>query len=69
MLLIEIALQHKEADRARQYLDVMKQYFPSDSEISSLQDENSICHKALAPHFGEFLQASFDSLFIAPSKM
>ena len=37
-LLIEIALQHKEVDRARQYLDVMKQYFPSDSETLDLQE-------------------------------
>jgi len=36
-LLIQIALQHEDANRARQYLDVMKQYFPSDSEISKLQ--------------------------------
>ena len=28
VLLIQIALRHKDADRARQYLDVMKQYFP-----------------------------------------
>ena len=36
-LLVEIALHHKDVDRARQYLDVMKQYFPSDSDIARLQ--------------------------------
>jgi tetratricopeptide (TPR) repeat protein len=39
VLLIEIALHHHEVDRARQYLDVMKQYFPPDSDISSLQEK------------------------------
>jgi tetratricopeptide (TPR) repeat protein len=38
VLLIQIALRHEDADRARQTLDVMKQYFPSDSEILKLQD-------------------------------
>jgi tetratricopeptide (TPR) repeat protein len=38
VLLIQIALRHEETDRAKQTLDVMKQYFPSDSEISKLQD-------------------------------
>ena len=38
VLLIQIALQHGDSDRARQTLDVMKQYFPSDPEISKLQD-------------------------------
>jgi Tfp pilus assembly protein PilF len=37
-LLIQIALRHEDANRARQYLDVMKQYFSSDPEISKLQD-------------------------------
>jgi Tfp pilus assembly protein PilF len=37
-LLIQIALGHEDANRARQYLDVMKQYFSSDPEISKLQD-------------------------------
>jgi cytochrome c-type biogenesis protein CcmH/NrfG len=39
VLLIEIALYHNEIDRARQYLDVMKQYFSSDSDISRLQEK------------------------------
>jgi len=38
VLLIHIALRHEDPDRARQTLVVMKQYFPSDSEISKLQD-------------------------------
>jgi tetratricopeptide (TPR) repeat protein len=38
VLLIQIALRHDETDRARQTLDVMKQYFPLDPEISKLQD-------------------------------
>ena len=37
-LLIEIALHHKDVDHARQYLNVMKQYFPSDSQILTLQE-------------------------------
>jgi len=37
-LLIEIALHHKDGDRARQYLDVMKQYFPLDTQILTLQE-------------------------------
>jgi tetratricopeptide (TPR) repeat protein len=37
-LLIQIALQHEDANRAMQTLDVMKQYFPSDPEISKLHD-------------------------------
>jgi tetratricopeptide (TPR) repeat protein len=36
-LLIQIALRHEDANRASQTLDVMKQYFPSDPEISKLQ--------------------------------
>jgi tetratricopeptide (TPR) repeat protein len=38
VLLIQIALRHEDTNRARQTLDVMKQYFPSDSEISKLHD-------------------------------
>ena len=38
VLLIHIALRHEDTSRASQTLDVMKQYFPSDSEISKLQD-------------------------------
>ena len=36
-LLVRIALRHEDASRARQYLDVMKQYFPSDPEILNLE--------------------------------
>jgi len=36
-LLVQIALRHEDASRARQYLDVMKQYFPSDPEILKLE--------------------------------
>jgi len=36
-LLVQIALQHQEMARARQYLEVMKQYFTLDSEILRLE--------------------------------
>lgn len=36
-LLIQIALRHEDASRARQYFDVMKQYFPSDPETLRLE--------------------------------
>jgi len=36
-LLVQIALRHEDAARARQYLDVMKQYFPSDPETLKLE--------------------------------
>ena len=35
-LLVQIALRHEDLSRARQYLDVMKQYFPSDPETLKL---------------------------------
>jgi len=36
-LLVQIALRHEGTARARQYLDVMKQYFPSDPETLKLE--------------------------------
>lgn len=45
-LLAEIALRHDDEERARQYLDLMKQYFPSDPE--TLRVEAAI-HGATKP--------------------
>lgn len=39
-LLIQIAMRHNDLDRAKQYLDLMKQYFPSDPE--TLKQETAI---------------------------
>ncbi|MGH9429185.1 MAG: tetratricopeptide repeat protein [Terriglobia bacterium] len=36
-LLVQIAVRHEDAALARQYLDVMKQYFPSDPETLKLE--------------------------------
>ena len=45
-LLVQIALRHEDASRARQYLDVMKQYFPSDPETVKLE---AIIQSAVKP--------------------
>lgn len=36
-LLVQIALRHEDAPRAKEYLDVMKQYFPADPETLKLE--------------------------------
>ena len=69
-LLVQIALRHEDASRATQYLEVMKQYFPSDPETLKLEDDNSIRCEAVAgvvPPLVEFLRRHLTPLSAEPS--